>query len=142
MERLLLKFFASIAVLSTVCGFAFVYASSQESLPYFINSDDPLDFQYPNNGISSFRCDLPDPLDPSKDGLLSSKKLFSGPKAIEAMVKRHQPLVRIPSVCYDDLGDFDEDERWKPFEQIPHVMEETYPNMYVNSSYAQVSRRR
>jgi Gly-Xaa carboxypeptidase len=81
------------------------------------------------HGRSKFRCDLVDPIDPSDDGLLSSDDMFSGAKALEVMVKRHQSLVRIPSVCYDDLGDFDEDDRWKPFYDVPRVLEESYLNV-------------
>ncbi|KAJ4211901.1 hypothetical protein NW759_012188 [Fusarium solani] len=91
-------------------------------------------------GASWLGCELSRPMDPSGDGLLSSDELFSGPEAIEVMVKRHQPLVRIPSVCYDDLGDFEEDERWKPFLEIPGLMKETYPNVYKYASTETVNQ--
>ncbi|KAK5992094.1 putative carboxypeptidase C24C9.08 [Cladobotryum mycophilum] len=78
---------------------------------------------------SHFRCDPYPPLDPSDDGLASSKDVFSGIEAIDLLVKRHQPLVQMPSICYDDLGDFDEDPRWKPFHDIPPILQETYPNV-------------
>ncbi|KAI1280255.1 hypothetical protein F5Y07DRAFT_356394 [Xylaria sp. FL0933] len=81
-----------------------------------------------------FKCKLPRPLDPREDGLVSSRKLFSGIDALETMVQRHQSLVRIPSVCYDDLGGFDEDERWKPFEEIPVVLKETYPLVHKHAT--------
>ncbi|KAK5629196.1 hypothetical protein RRF57_004911 [Xylaria bambusicola] len=74
-----------------------------------------------------YRCDQPHALDPSADGLLSSQDLFTGSDAIDILVKRHQPLVQIPSICYDDLGDFDDDERWEPFHKVPKVLKETYP---------------
>ncbi|KAH6891521.1 hypothetical protein B0T10DRAFT_485409 [Thelonectria olida] len=94
----------------------------------------------PSHDASSFRCDLSPPIDPSKDGLVSSRQLFSGTEALEIMVKRHQPLVRIPSICYDDLGDFDEDERWKPFHEIPAVMEEAYPNVHKYATVETVNK--
>lgn len=75
------------------------------------------------------RCDLPHSIDPSDDGLASSQELFSGTEALDILVDRHQELVRIPSICYDDLGDFGEDERWKPFSEIPKVMKKLYPNV-------------
>ncbi|KAI0813574.1 hypothetical protein GGR55DRAFT_676506 [Xylaria sp. FL0064] len=81
-----------------------------------------------------FKCNLPRPIDPREDGLVSSLDLFSGIDALETMIQRHQPLVRIPSVCYDDLGDFDEDERWKPFEDIPVVLKETYPLVHKHAT--------
>ena len=49
--------------------------------------------------------------------------------ALPLMVDRHQPLVSIPSVCYDDLGSFAEDERWEPFKEIPDVLKDNYPNV-------------
>ncbi|KAJ4329343.1 hypothetical protein N0V84_000238 [Fusarium piperis] len=79
---------------------------------------------------SRFGCQLARPIDPSHDGLLSSDELFSGRGTIEEFVKRHQSLVRIPSVCYDDMGDVDEDERWDSFNDIPDHIKKTYPHMY------------
>lgn len=79
--------------------------------------------------LSRLKCNLASPIDPSEDGLLSSNELFSGSEALDTMVKRHQPLVRIESICYDDLGEFDDDERWKPFEEIPGVLKRTYPTV-------------
>ncbi|WAO91856.1 M20-dimer domain-containing protein [Fusarium falciforme] len=80
--------------------------------------------------VSWLSCELSRPMDPSEDGLVSSDDLFSGGDAIETLAKRHQPFVQIPSVCYDDLGDVDEDERWKPFREIPDLMKETYPTVH------------
>ena len=75
------------------------------------------------------KCPLSRPLDPSEDGLLSSQDVFWGPDALQLMVDRHQPLVSIPSICYDDLGSFKEDKRWEPFKKIPGVLEDHYPNV-------------
>lgn len=75
-----------------------------------------------------FQCDLAHPLDPSADGLYSSHELFSNEKAIKTLIRRHQPLVKVESVCYDDLGDFS-DDRWKPFYEIPSVLQDKYPLM-------------
>ncbi|EEU43414.1 uncharacterized protein NECHADRAFT_94988 [Fusarium vanettenii 77-13-4] len=68
-------------------------------------------------------------MDPSHDGLPSSWDLFSGKDIIDTLVKRHQSLVRIPSVCYDDMGDVDDDERWGAFNEIPEHIKNTYPNV-------------
>ncbi|KAI1046747.1 hypothetical protein LB505_006785 [Fusarium chuoi] len=45
------------------------------------------------------------------------------------MVKKHQSLVRIPSICYDDMGDLDTDDRWKPFYDIPKMLKKAYPTV-------------
>ncbi|KAI1360255.1 hypothetical protein F5Y08DRAFT_348928 [Xylaria arbuscula] len=81
-------------------------------------------------GSHRFRCDQSRPLNPSADGLLSSHHVFSGEDAIHDIVERHQPLVQIPSVCYDDLGDFDKDERLEPFHKIPSALKRAYPSIY------------
>lgn len=83
---------------------------------------------HPKADAPGFKCDLAKPLDPSADGLYSSHDWFSNKRAIKNLIRRHQPLVRIPSVCYDDLGDFD-DDRWEPFYYIPRVLEDEYPLM-------------
>ncbi|KAF3072711.1 hypothetical protein CFAM422_005060 [Trichoderma lentiforme] len=87
-----------------------------------------------------FKCNLADPLDPSDDGLYSSHDLFSSKEALETLVERHQPLVKIDSICYDDLGDFDTDDRWKPFDEIPNVLEKNYPLIYDRAWIETVNR--
>lgn len=84
---------------------------------------------FPKAEQSRFKCNLAEPLDPSDDGLYSSHDLFSSQEALETLVERHQPLVQVDSICYDDLGDFDEDDRWKPFDEIPKVLKDNYPLM-------------
>lgn len=76
-----------------------------------------------------FECDLPGPLDPSADGLASSQELFSSKAALKKQVDRHSALVKVPAICYDDLGPFDEDPRWKPFYQFHDILAETFPLM-------------
>lgn len=78
---------------------------------------------------SRFGCEISRPMDPSHDGLPSSRDLFSGKDMIDTLVGRHQSLVRIPSVCYDDMGDVGEDERWDAFNEIPEHIKKTYPNV-------------
>ncbi|KAL6800942.1 carboxypeptidase S [Trichoderma sp. SZMC 28013] len=85
---------------------------------------------FPKAEQSRFKCNLAEPLDPSDDGLYSSHDLFSSQEALETLVERHQPLVQVDSICYDDLGDFDEDDRWKPFDEIPKVLKDNYPLIY------------
>lgn len=84
---------------------------------------------FPKVEQSRFRCNLAEPLDPSQDGLYSSHDLFSTKEALDTLVRRHQPLVEVDSICYDDLGDFDTDDRWKPFDEIPKRLKENYPLM-------------
>ncbi|KAL6689834.1 carboxypeptidase S [Trichoderma pleuroticola] len=85
---------------------------------------------FPKVEQSRFRCNLAEPIDPSQDGLLSSHDLFSSQEALKTLVKRHQPLVEVDSICYDDLGDFDTDDRWKSFDEIPKRLKENYPLIY------------
>ncbi|KAL7928304.1 carboxypeptidase S [Trichoderma chlorosporum] len=92
---------------------------------------------FPN---SRFKCDLTRPLDPSKDGLHSSHDLFSTSEAFYTLIDRHQPLVQIDSICYDDLGNFDEDDRWEPFDKIPKVLEENYPLIYEKAWVETINR--
>lgn len=80
-------------------------------------------------GGSGFQCDLPPVLNPTRDGLPSADSLFSSQDALLRQVKRHQAIVRVPSICYDDLGDFDKDERWAPFYDLHDVLAKTYPAM-------------
>lgn len=75
---------------------------------------------------SEFKCDLPPPVAPS-DGLPSASDLFTSPEAIQKQVQRHAALVRVPSICYDDLGDFDTDKRWDVFYELHDVLKKTYP---------------
>ncbi|UKZ72351.1 uncharacterized protein TrAtP1_013295 [Trichoderma atroviride] len=93
----------------------------------------------PKADTPGFQCDLVDPLDPSADGLYSSHEVFSNKRAIRNLIRRHQPLVKIPSVCYDDLGDFN-DHRWEPFYYIPRVLEDEYPLIYKYARVEEVNR--
>lgn len=81
-------------------------------------------------GFSSekdFECDLPSPLDPSSDGLPSARQLFTSEAALKKQIERHSALVKVPSICYDDLGPFDTDPRWKPFYEFHDVLAATFP---------------
>lgn len=115
---------ASIAVLSIASALTLPHENQHPLV-----SNDAFHAGYSSHAVPEPLCPLSRPIDPSLDGLMSSEKLFSGTKALKTMVERHQPLVRIESICYDDLGDFDDDDRWKPFYEIPVVLEKTYPNM-------------
>lgn len=74
-----------------------------------------------------FKCDLPTPLDPSSDGLPSAQDLFTSQDALMKQVERHAALVKVPSICYDDLGPFDQDPRWKPFYDFHDTLAQTFP---------------
>ncbi|KHN98941.1 Peptidase M20, carboxypeptidase S [Metarhizium album ARSEF 1941] len=85
------------------------------------------------------KCQLPPVLDPSEDGLPSANALFSSRAALDRQVRRHQAVVRVPSVCYDDLGSFDEDARWKPFHELHRVLAETYPAVHAGATVEKVN---
>lgn len=101
----------------------------------------PLGYGHNNADMSRFSCDLGKPLDPSDDGLYSSHDLFSTEETIKTLVERHQPLVKIESICYDDLGDF-EDDRWGPFYDIPKVLENKSPTVSVSHNAISVEQVR
>ncbi|CAM1511815.1 Fc.00g093280.m01.CDS01 [Cosmosporella sp. VM-42] len=88
---------------------------------------------------SNFNCDLPPVLDPDGDGLPSADSLFSSHDALLNQVKRHQAVIRVPSICYDDLGNFDEDERWRPFYDLHKVLEDTYPAIHKRATLDKVN---
>lgn len=78
---------------------------------------------------SNFQCDLPAAIDPAGDGMPSADELFSSDEALAKQVERHQAIVRVPSVSYDDNGEPGEDERWAPFWDLHDVLESLYPRM-------------
>ncbi|KAJ5336099.1 uncharacterized protein N7506_004121, partial [Penicillium brevicompactum] len=94
-------------------------------LPFFDQTPMTLGHSSPE-----FTCDLPPALDPAGDGLLSAKNLFSSDEAIERQVKRHQAIVRVPSVSYDDLGEIGEDPRWNTFYELLPTIEASYPTLH------------
>ena len=77
----------------------------------------------------AYQCDLPPAIDPSKDGLPSGSKLFGHKAALNLQIERHQALVRVPSICYDNLGEPDEDERYAPFFELHETLEYLYPTL-------------
>lgn len=81
------------------------------------------------SSAAGFTCSLPPALDPSADGLPSADDLFSTPAALAKQVERHQAVVRVPSVSYDDLGEPGEDDRWAPFFDLHGVLEHLYPKL-------------
>ncbi|KAF6832518.1 vacuolar carboxypeptidase [Colletotrichum musicola] len=87
---------------------------------------------------SSFTCDLPPPVTPS-DNLPSASSLFSSPAALRKQVDRHAALVRVPSICYDDLGDFDKDPRWEVFHELHDVIRKTYPVFHRRATLEKVN---
>ncbi|KAI0410284.1 hypothetical protein F5X98DRAFT_381972 [Xylaria grammica] len=128
MTYLDLNLLTRIILVGIACAVAFTHENQ-----YRLGSDNIQGVEGPDSHSSRLKCDLSRPIDPSADGLLSSHKVFSGKDALETIIERHQQLVRIPSICYDDLGEFDEDERWEPFHKIPGVLSSSYPNVYKNA---------
>lgn len=88
-----------------------------------------------DQSAGGFACDLPPVLDPAGDGLPSAEELFSGDVALARQVERHQAIVRVPSVSYDDLGPPGDDERWAPFYDLHETLEVLFPNMQVPTSH-------
>ncbi len=74
--------------------------------------------------IASFSCDLPPVAAPPEDGFPLAREVFGTKEALLKQVKRHTAIVNVPSICYDDLGDFDEDPRWPVFYDFHKVLEE------------------
>lgn len=116
-------FSASICILSVVPS-ALSLATSFEAIKNGLQKPLGLGHETPADSLT---CHLPQEQDPSQDGLPSANTIFSGQDALEAHVKRHQAVVRVPTVCFDDLGDFDTDPRWEPFHALHQVLEKTYP---------------
>ncbi|TQV93174.1 vacuolar carboxypeptidase Cps1 [Cordyceps javanica] len=84
-------------------------------------------------------CRLPPPIDPSGDGLPHSSQLWGGKAALQRQVERHQAVVRVPSVCYDDLGEIGEDDRWEPFDELHRVIKKSYPAVYKHAKVEHVN---
>lgn len=77
----------SLAVLATVAG------ASGFSLGPF-GTQKPI-----GQSEHDFKCDLPPVLSPGNDGLPSANELFDSKDAFNKQVKRHQAIVRVPSIC-------------------------------------------
>ncbi|KAK9780865.1 hypothetical protein SCAR479_02051 [Seiridium cardinale] len=74
-----------------------------------------------------FQCELPQVLDPAKDGLPASRDLFDNEKALLKQVERHGTLVKVPSISYDDNGEPGEDPRWNVFYELHATLAKLYP---------------
>ncbi|KAL4806164.1 hypothetical protein BDV18DRAFT_160233 [Aspergillus unguis] len=109
-----------------------IAGASASVLPFFQT-------QVPAIASSGFTCDLPPVLDPAADGLPSASSLFSSQEALERQVKRHQAIVQIPSVSYDDLGEIGQDERWAPFYKLFPVIEKTYPTLHKRATVEKIN---
>ncbi|OAQ97576.1 hypothetical protein LLEC1_01205 [Akanthomyces lecanii] len=71
-------------------------------------------------------CRLPPAIDPGK-------------AALKKQVERHQAIVRVPSICYDDLGEIGKDKRWEPFKELRKVIEKTYPIIYKRAKVEKIN---
>ncbi|KAJ5907386.1 carboxypeptidase S [Penicillium taxi] len=91
------------------------------------------------NPSVDFKCDLPPVLDPANDGLPSALSLFSSDEALERQVKRHQAIVQVPSVSYDDLGEIGEDERWNPFYKLFPALQNSYPTIHKRAKLEKIN---
>ncbi|KAL2836881.1 hypothetical protein BJY01DRAFT_221478 [Aspergillus pseudoustus] len=109
--------------------------ASASVLPYLDQT--PLGISTPES--AAFQCDLPPVLDPARDGLPSAETLFASHEALETQVKRHQAIVKIPSVCWDDMGEIGEDDRWKPFYKLIHVLRKHYPAVHAHAQLDKIN---
>ncbi|KAI9172752.1 LOW QUALITY PROTEIN: carboxypeptidase [Paramyrothecium foliicola] len=117
-------------------------AAVATSLPPWSGQDQKQLLSNPPAGAqdgSSFRCDVPPALDPVRDGLPSNKNRFTGNDALAKQVHRHQAIVQVPTVCYDDLGDLHSDERWQPFHQLQEVLNATYPLVHQHFTLTKIN---
>ncbi|OCF41336.1 Gly-Xaa carboxypeptidase [Kwoniella heveanensis CBS 569] len=48
----------------------------------------------------------------------------------EAIIRRLQEAIRIPTQMYDEMGPVDEDPRWKIFAEFHAFLEKTFPKVY------------
>ncbi|KAH7248680.1 uncharacterized protein BKA55DRAFT_594573 [Fusarium redolens] len=118
----------SLAVLATVAGASgFALGPFGTQKPIGQNEHD-------------FTCDLPPVLSPGNDGLPSANDLFDSKDAFNKQVKRHQAIVRVPSICYDDLGDVDKDERWAPFYDLHDILAKTYPAIHKYAKLEKINK--
>lgn len=116
--------FAKIALLATGVS-ALAVANLQQPLGHHHGSS-----QLSLGSLdASFKCDLPAVLKPSGDGVRDAKDIFSSKAAFDRQVRRHQAIVRVPSMSYDDLTEVNADPRWKAFGELHKVLRKTYPNV-------------
>ncbi|KAJ4138320.1 hypothetical protein NW768_002143 [Fusarium equiseti] len=100
----------------------------------------PFTLQKPIGQYKDFTCDLPPVLTPQNDNLPSANALFDTKDAFNTQVKRHQAIVRVPSVCYDDLDDVDKDPRWAPFYDLHDVLAKTYPAIHKTAKLEKINK--
>ncbi|KAI5463667.1 hypothetical protein BGZ63DRAFT_422993 [Mariannaea sp. PMI_226] len=123
-----LKYLPLLASVATVSAFV--------SAPF---GQKPLGPDSTDHALGQFTCELPPVLVPSGDGLPSGDSLFSSHEALLKQVERHQAIVRVPSICFDDLGDVDKDERWGPFHDLHDTLAATYPTIYKRAKVEKVN---
>ena len=73
-----------------------------------------------------FNCDLPAVQPPPDDGFPSAD-IFSTDVAFKKQIERHSAIVKVPTICFDDLGQPGEDDRYAPFYELHDVLEKTFP---------------
>ncbi|WVQ96848.1 hypothetical protein IAU59_003955 [Kwoniella sp. CBS 9459] len=86
-------------------------------------SSSDLQFLKANEALLKDTCGQAEPLLPSLEVHNTSKVWDHKQKIIEW----HQGVIRVPTQIYDDIGDSDVDERWKPFGELHKYLEESYP---------------
>lgn len=116
---------AVISKLSLLAGAA-AGVSAYVSAPFGRFGQQPLGFGN-SASVAAGSCELPPVLAPSTDGAPSAESLFSSKDALTKQIERHQAIVRVPSICFDDLGEIGKDERWAPFYELHDVLADVYP---------------
>jgi hypothetical protein len=80
-----------------------------------------------SNQNGKLQCRLPKVHVPSPhDGHRASITFWSN-STVNRQVERLSAAVAVPSVCYDDLGDFDLDKRWNSFSELHTTLRELFP---------------
>ncbi|CAB11265.1 Vacuolar carboxypeptidase [Schizosaccharomyces pombe] len=83
---------------------------------------------------TSAKCYIPPVLTPAKEPKLgddvSGIDYIRSPEFFNDSLVRFQELLRIPTVCYDDMGDVGDDDRFDIFAVFQDKVRELYPNIF------------
>ncbi|KAH9825919.1 putative vacuolar carboxypeptidase Cps1 [Teratosphaeria destructans] len=89
---------------------------------------------------SSSWCQIPSVAESPRDGLRSSRDVFTGDDILRLQVERLTAAVNVPTVAYDDNGDVDEDERWRPFGRLHKTLSSSFPLVHKHLTLEKVNK--
>ncbi|KAF2773202.1 putative vacuolar carboxypeptidase Cps1 [Teratosphaeria nubilosa] len=89
---------------------------------------------------SSLWCHIPGVAESPRDGLRSSRDVFTGDDALSLQVERLTAAVNVPTVSYDDNGDVNEDERWLPFGRLHKTLLSIFPLVHKHLRLEKVNK--